>query len=273
MAGAFSLFIVILLSANAAMGILGQVTMSKKTDTKTVGGTGSPTFSENIHSISVSASVSVSASASVSVPGSVSRSITLTPSHSNDDGSSASSESASSSSSSQSDEGSLVVYFHLMNKSLTPTKLKDLLRRILWQNESVEMGPGNVFSENWIQLSFGLSSKAKEAYLAANNGGLPGVKGASYVAPETPSEKKSKVVVISVVVVVLIGLAILILLGVLLYCRYFREKEWILGRYDEDYAMNSVTTPVNLNELLLTNLAVDGRNSQDTKSQARRSKI
>ncbi|RNC55385.1 hypothetical protein TcCL_ESM07114 [Trypanosoma cruzi] len=268
MAGAFSLFIVILLSANAAMGILGQVTVSKKTDTKPVDGTGSPTVSENIHSISVSAS------ASVSVPGSVSRSITLTPSHPKDDSSSASSESAtSSSSSSQSDEGSLVVYFHIINKSLTPTKLKDLLRWSLWQNESVEMGPGNVFSENWIQLSFGLSSKAKEAYLAANNGGLPGVKGASYVAPETPSEKKSKVVVISVVVVVLIGLAILILLGVLLYCRYFREKEWILGRYDEDYAMNSVTTPVNLNELLLTNLAVDGRNSQDTKSQARRGKI
>ncbi|EKF29834.1 hypothetical protein MOQ_006365 [Trypanosoma cruzi marinkellei] len=264
MAVVSTLFIVILLSVNAAVGISGQVTANKTADTKPVGGTGNSAVSQSVHSISVSVSSSVS--------GAVSRSITLTPSKSNDDSSNSGSESASSSSS-QSDEGSLVVYFHMLNKSFTPSTLKELLQWKLWDTQTVKMGPGKVVCEYWIQLSFGLLSNAKQAYVAANNKVLPGVQGASYVAPEIPSETKSKVVVISVVVVVLIVLAILILLGVFLYYRYFREKEWILGRYDEDCAMNSVTTPVNLNELLLTNLAVDGMNSQDAKSQAPRGKV
>ncbi|RNF14161.1 uncharacterized protein Tco025E_05927 [Trypanosoma conorhini] len=160
------------------------------------------------------------------------------------------------------------VYFEVENVSLTPVRLVALLRRVVWSGTSVEMVAGGVFADTWDQVFFESARRAGEAVAAANEGEVPGVRSASYAAPAAPTHKSSDTTVVVVVVVVVIVVLALAAAGVL-FCRsYYRGKDWRSGRYDEDFAMNSATTPVNLNELLLTNLGGDGRRSQDHKSVA-----
>ncbi|RNF08745.1 hypothetical protein TraAM80_02588 [Trypanosoma rangeli] len=156
------------------------------------------------------------------------------------------------------------VYFEVESTALTPVKLVALLRQVVWNNKSINMVGGSIFADTWDQILFESVSHACQALAAANKGKLLGVLNASYSPPVTPTHKNSGYIVVIVAVGVVIVIIALFVAGALCHRRH-QDKRWRLSRYDEDFAMNSATAPLNLNELLLRNRGANFRNSQDHK--------
>ncbi|KEG15125.1 hypothetical protein DQ04_00181180 [Trypanosoma grayi] len=150
------------------------------------------------------------------------------------------------------------VYFEVDSNSLTPEALVALLRRVLWNNTEVEMKSHIDVQFPWIHLSFFSDLRADEAVSAANAGELQGVLSATYKIPvQPPGDNGNDFPVVTVVVVVVVVVVVLVVAAVLVYCVLFQKKNTHRRRYDEDYAMNCATAPVDLNEVLLTRVDTD----------------